>query len=50
MFPHASALFETAATASRDEDELCLLDLLRRGATTGSPFEDLLAGMIARRA
>ena len=50
MFPHASALFETAAPASRDEDELCLVDLLRRGATTGSPLEDLLAGMIARRA
>ena len=50
MFPHASALFETAGTAPRDEDELCLLDLLRRGATTGSQLEDLLAGMIARRA
>jgi nitrogen fixation protein NifQ len=50
MFPHASALFETAGTAPRGEDELCLVDLLRRGATTGSQFEDLLAGMIARRA
>jgi len=50
MFPHAAALFETAGTAPRGEDELCLVDLLRRGATTGSQLEDLLAGMIARRA
>ena len=50
MFPHASALFETAGTAPRDEDELCLVDLLKRGATTGSQLEELLAGLIARRA
>ena len=50
MFPQASALFEPDGTTSRGEDELCLVDLLKRGATTGSQLEDLLAGMIARRA
>ena len=52
MFSHAAALFLNNGRPSlaRGEDEACLLDLLKRGGTEGSPFEALLAGMIARRA
>lgn len=50
MFPHAGALFAASEPLVRSEDELCLLDLLQRGATAGSEIEMLLAGMIARRA
>lgn len=34
----------------RSEDEICLLDLLRRFSTSGSQFQCELASMIARRA
>jgi len=50
MFPRVVALFSAARPLVRREDELCLLDLLRRGTTHRSDFELLLAGMIARRA
>ena len=52
MFPHAALLFMAGEEASlaRGEDEVCLLDLLERGGTTGSPFEVMLAAIIARRA
>ena len=53
FFPGAAALFpafEPDAVITRGDDEACLLDLLRRCATTRSPFEMLLAGMVARRA
>ena len=50
MFPHAAALFLDGPAPARSEDEACLLDLLIRGGTKGSPFEALLATMIARRA
>ena len=50
MFPHAADILAANAALVRGEDEACLHDLLQRAATTGSPFELLLAGMIARRA
>ncbi len=50
MFPHASDILTGASPLRRSDDEQCLLDLLVRGASTGSPLELLLAGMIARRA
>lgn len=48
-FPHAVQALNPAAPLDRPEDEACLLELLTRGASTGSPFELLLAGMVARR-
>lgn len=33
----------------RGEDELCLIDLLQRGSSAHSQFEELLASMVARR-
>jgi nitrogen fixation protein NifQ len=52
FFPGAALFpaFEPDAVTTRGDDEACLLDLLRRCATTRSPFEMLLAGMVARRA
>ena len=35
---------------TRSEDEITLIDLLKRCGTTGSSFEALLAAMMARRA
>ncbi len=49
-FPHAVKKLSGGGALVRDEDELCLVDLLLRGANTGSEMERLLAGMIARRA
>jgi nitrogen fixation protein NifQ len=49
FFPHAADALRPAAPPERSNDEACLLDLLIRGAATGSAFETLLAGMIARR-
>jgi nitrogen fixation protein NifQ len=49
-FPQAAAVLASGAAPVRGGDEACLMDLLCRGATTGSPFEMLLAGMVARRA
>lgn len=50
LFPHAASLLAGPGPLFRGDDEQCLLDLLIRGASTGSPLELLLAGMIARRA
>ena len=50
MFPHAAARLASDGALQRSDDEACLHDLLQRAATTGSPLELLLAGMIARRA
>jgi len=50
MFPHAAARLACDGALTRSDDEACLHDLLQRAATTGSPLELLLAGMIARRA
>ena len=50
LFPHAADRLTPGDDPARGEDERCLLDLLRRGATARSSFEYLLAGLIARRA
>lgn len=52
IFPHAAPLFlkDGEAALMRSEDEISLIDLLKRCSTTGSFFETLLAAMIARRA
>jgi len=50
MFPGEETALAGPDRLVRSEDEACLHDLLRRGAGSGSPFELLLAGMIARRA
>lgn len=50
MFPHAAARFASDGAFQRSDDEACLHDLLQRAATTGSPIELLLAGLLARRA
>jgi nitrogen fixation protein NifQ len=47
-FPHAAQEL-VAGALHRPEDEACLLELLTRGASSGSAFEVLLAGMVARR-
>ena len=49
-FPHATAMLSGGGPLTRGPDEAALLDLLNRGASTGSEYERLLAGMIARRA
>lgn len=49
-FPHAVETLTAGGTLLRGDDELQVLDLLRRGATDGKPLEALLAQMIARRA
>ncbi len=51
-FPKAAAwrLFARDASFERTADEACLLDLLERCTTSRTPFEMLLAAMIARRA
>jgi nitrogen fixation protein NifQ len=50
VVPGVRELFDPAEFLARDDEELCLVDLLRRGATAGSALEHALAGMIARRA
>ena len=50
MFPHAAARLACDSALQRSDDEDCLHDLLQRAATTGSPLELLLAGLLARRA
>jgi len=52
LFPAAGASFALPlnAVVMRGADELCLVDLLRRGATTRSVFTERLAAMIGRRA
>ncbi len=52
VFPAAASLrlVSPGAGVERGADESCLLDLLERGATSGSEFEAFLAAMIARRA
>jgi nitrogen fixation protein NifQ len=49
FFPHAAEALSPSDPLDRPDDEACLLALLTRGTSTGSPFERLLAGMIARR-
>jgi nitrogen fixation protein NifQ len=52
-FPHAAPLFERAvppdAPLELEPDELCLRDLLVRSTSEGSPFEQALACLVARR-
>lgn len=52
FFPGAAPLYRGPGhwTVSRDADEGCLVDLLRRCATAGAPFQMRLATMLARRA
>jgi len=53
MFPHARALFAGLAVRAGAEisaDESCLRDLLWRGASERTPFEQKLARIVARRA
>lgn len=52
-FPRARQIFPLPAAGTvvaRSGDEACLLDLLKRCATTRSPLEQRLAAMVARRA
>ena len=52
-FPHAREVFarlETEESLERAQDEACLRDLLVRCATAGSPFQEKLASIVARRA
>jgi nitrogen fixation protein NifQ len=52
-FPHAAPLFERAIPLDTplcvEEDERCLRDLLTRTASEGTPYEQALARLIARR-
>jgi len=52
-FPHAAPLFERTvpldAPLHFEEDERCLRELLLRSAGEGSPYEQALACLIARR-
>lgn len=52
VFPAALYLFPTVAqvAVTRSADEDCLLDLLGRCATDGTPLQSRLTAMIARRA
>jgi nitrogen fixation protein NifQ len=52
LFPKSAAwrLFERSASIEHAADEACLLVLLERCTTSRTPFEMLLAAMIARRA
>jgi nitrogen fixation protein NifQ len=49
-FPHAAERLKAATVLERSPDEAAVFDLLWRGATSRTPFEHLLAGMVARRA
>jgi nitrogen fixation protein NifQ len=52
-FPHAGEVFaqlETTEPLIVAEDEACLRELLVRCTTTGSPFQERLASILARRA
>jgi nitrogen fixation protein NifQ len=51
-FPGAGEWLATVMgpAPARSDDESCLVELLTRGGTAGSPFETPLACMIARRA
>jgi nitrogen fixation protein NifQ len=52
-FPHAAPLFERAVPLDSplliEEDERCLRELLIRSASEGTPYEQALACLIARR-
>ena len=54
LFPSAAPVFSRLAGLGlvpvRSEDEECVRDLLARHATGGTPLEERLAAMIARRA
>jgi nitrogen fixation protein NifQ len=53
IFPHAQPLFERLGRGQEPqpaEDESCLRDLLLRYTTVGTPLEERLAAVIARRA
>jgi nitrogen fixation protein NifQ len=52
LFPQATYLLPSLAELApvRSPDEDCLLDLLRQCASDASPFQQVLAKMVARRA
>lgn len=53
VFPHAAAWLRALSgddRLSRSDEELCLVDILRRHGSRGSPFEARLSAIIARRA
>jgi nitrogen fixation protein NifQ len=52
FFPKATAwrLFALSETVERPDEEICVLELLERCATSREPIEMLFAAMIARRA
>ena len=54
LFPHAAPVFGRIACTELiptvTDDESCLRELLTRHSTSGTPFEQRLAAMVARRA
>ena len=54
LFPHASGVFgrlaSTGIVPTVPEDEASLRELLTRNSTSGTPFEERLAAVVARRA
>ena len=50
LFPQAKAQLACGDALARADDEACLFDLLISNVTTGTAYECLLAGMLARRA
>lgn len=52
MFPHTAPVFSIwrgQACSEPTEDEVCLRGLLRQSMTLGTPFQNQLAAMVARR-
>ena len=52
MFPHTATVFarwRAEQISEPSDDEACLRDLLRRSTTEGTPFQCMLADMVARR-
>jgi len=50
LFPQAKPKLAGTAALAPADDEACLFDLLISNVTTGTAYECLLAGMVARRA
>jgi len=50
LFPHAAASIAGGRELQREDDELCLYELLLASLTEGSDYQRLLAGLVARRA
>lgn len=50
LFPQAADWLSAEGILQREEEEACLLSLLIASASSGSAFERLLAGLVARRA